>query len=162
MARKQFPKEVTKKIIANNKKALFIGSAVALLFIVFLLSNMPRNSGGPQAPAAPTPITLPTNISRINPSSQASASATPTRTASVSATPIATKEASNSAQPVVKKLPNTSSDTLFYTVKKGDSLAKIGKKICGDKRAWISIAEENSILPPYILQLGETLSINCN
>lgn len=48
-----------------------------------------------------------------------------------------------------------------YEVKKNDNLSKIAKNICGSKSAWVSLAEENNIMSPYVLHEGQTLVIPC-
>lgn len=64
-------------------------------------------------------------------------------------------------QPLVKKLPNTSSK-VTYMVENEDSFVTIGEKLCGDDEAWLSIVETNKILYPYIIHPGETYIITCN
>lgn len=63
---------------------------------------------------------------------------------------------------IVDKLPHTSSSSVNYEVRKGDNLAKLGKLFCQDKRAWIHLAELNQISEPYILTVGDQVTINCN
>lgn len=63
-------------------------------------------------------------------------------------------------QPMVKKLPNTSSK-VTYTVEENDSIATIGEALCGIDRAWLSIAATNNLFYPYTIHAGEEYIITC-
>lgn len=89
----------------------------------------------------------------------ATLSPTPTLTKTISAT--ATAQMNEKKQPLVKKLPNTSSK-VTYTVEENDSLATIGEKLCHTQEAWVSIAATNTILYPYTIYPGETFIITCS
>jgi len=60
-----------------------------------------------------------------------------------------------------KKIEKTKDEEVSYQVKKNDSLAKIGKEFCGNKSAWLSLAEKNNLTSPYIIHEGENLIIAC-
>lgn len=54
----------------------------------------------------------------------------------------------------------TSSTTYeTYTVKSGDTLAKIATFLWGDAGRWTRLAEANAIPAPYTLQVGQKLLV---
>lgn len=48
-----------------------------------------------------------------------------------------------------------------YTVQKGDSLWKIGVKICNNGYVWTRVARDNSIRNPNLIEIGQKLTVNC-
>lgn len=59
------------------------------------------------------------------------------------------------------QFPDTPSK-VTYTVLENDSLAEIGKKLCGSENAWVSIAATNNLLYPDLIYPGETYIITCH
>lgn len=47
-----------------------------------------------------------------------------------------------------------------YVVQPGDSLWRIGQKVCGDGLAWRAIARDNRLADPDLLMVGQVLSID--
>ncbi len=62
---------------------------------------------------------------------------------------------------IVKKLPNTKTDAFVYTVRNNDSLARIGKTFCNDRKAYLYLSESNHLTVPYALHVGQKLTIAC-
>jgi nucleoid-associated protein YgaU len=50
-------------------------------------------------------------------------------------------------------------DTQAYTIKAGDSLAKISKRFYGVQKDYMEIAEANSIEDPNKIQVGQELTL---
>lgn len=164
MARK---KKITKKpastvsskrysrLVASNRNSLIAGTlaVVFLLGLVFAI-NRSKNHNAPLPPMAPKAPSV-----NISTTATPSASIAPTTTNATASAMQAGKNATGSAP--VKKLPFTSSDRIFYTVKNGDSVARIGNRLCNDKRAWLYIEQDNNLVEPYSLQPGDTLIISC-
>ncbi|HSX40169.1 MAG TPA: LysM peptidoglycan-binding domain-containing protein [Candidatus Saccharimonadales bacterium] len=69
------------------------------------------------------------------------------------------KEISTAAR--ITPTPTPVTKEVIYTVKENDSIATIGKAVCNDDRAYLYIADQNNLYPPYTLQPGDKLSITC-
>lgn len=157
-------KQTLQGALRNNLPQALIGVAVVLGLIVIGYNasrkntpEIPNQTVGPSA-AATVSASITGEMTVTPQSTTATASLVPSFTPS----PTPTKASSaNDQKPVVKKLPATSSEKIYYTVKNGDNSAKIGLKYCGDKRAWLSIVEENNLYPPYLLQPGDIITISC-
>lgn len=155
----------------NNVPQALIGVAVVLGLIVIGYNISRKNASDQKQPDQTiTPTAVATISALVSQEVIVTPESTPTKTVSPkvtaspvpSFTPTPTKAPSaNGGKPVVKKLPATSSERVYYTVKNGDSIARIGMKYCNDKRAWLSIVEENNLYPPYILQPGDIITISC-
>ena len=133
----------TTQLIAKNRTAILVGSAVVLLLVAFALNyTMKKNPQG----TFPNPTIIPL----------------PTKTASTPIPSSVQKEATSSAKSrVVKKLPMTSGENIEYTIKKGDTLYSIGLTFCNEKSSWTDIAEQNRLTSPYKLYSGNTLTFSC-
>jgi hypothetical protein len=53
----------------------------------------------------------------------------------------------------------TTSGARSYTVRRGDSLARIAARECGASRCWPKIARANRIRKPYLLRAGQVLQL---
>jgi nucleoid-associated protein YgaU len=141
----------------SQTQSLAIGSIIVGLGLFALTTFTVKNKAQWQANVFPTAAVSPiATISSIQMTS--TMSATPTVTKMISATSTA-KMADK--MPIVKKLPNTTSK-VTYTVEPHDSIAKIGERLCGSERAWLSIVATNNIMYPYTIHPGETYIITCN
>lgn len=152
-------KETTSFFMGLSKsqtQSLALGSIVVGLGLFALATFTWNNKTQWQAQVFPTASVSPTVTSSAM--TNASMSATPTLTKMISATSTA-KMADKS--PLVKKLPNTTSK-VTYTVENNDSIAKIGERLCGSNRAWLSIVTTNNMVYPYTIHPGETYIITCN
>lgn len=160
-------RQTLQNALYNNVPQALIGVAVVLGLIV-IGYNVSRRNASDQKQPAPTPTAVATISASITETMTATPVATITSIISATTKPTinptstpAQERQMNGKKPVVQKLPATSSDKIFYTVKKGDNSAKIGLKNCNDKRAWLYIVEDNNLYPPYILQPGDIITISC-
>lgn len=150
-----FAYKSTEDMILSDGAKTYNPPATAITPTNFIVDSMEKPTAMAAKPSeAPgvqvSPTTMPTMT--IAPTVQATPTAMPTAmTANPSPKPVA----------MVKKLPNTSSK-VTYTVMDNDNIAKIGKKLCGSDRAWLSIVETNNIPYPYTIHSGETYIITCN
>jgi LysM repeat protein len=46
-----------------------------------------------------------------------------------------------------------------YTVRRGDSLARIAARECGTARCWPKIAQANNIRKPYVIRTGQVIQL---
>lgn len=164
MARKKTQKKALPRhssLIEKNKRALVIGTIVVAALGILTAQSL-QNKGNNKE-VFPTPIELPKELTVKNDQKATASASITAKPATASATPAvkAEKESTPSAKAVIKKLPNTASETIYYTVKKGDSVARIGNRVCGNKQAWTYIAEDNNLSYPYTLQVGEIIAVNC-
>lgn len=63
--------------------------------------------------------------------------------------------------PIVKKLPFTKGNSFKYTLKEGDSMAKIGNVFCNDPKAYLYLRELNNITEFDTLHPGDTIVVKC-
>jgi nucleoid-associated protein YgaU len=57
------------------------------------------------------------------------------------------------------EMATSGGDTQAYTIKAGDSLAKISKRFYGVQKDYMEIAEANSIEDPNKIQVGQELTL---
>lgn len=146
-----FAYKSTEDMILSDGARTYNPPATAITPTNFVVNSMEKPTSAEVTPSeAVSPTAKPTMA--VTPTAQATPTSIPTVVA-----------AKPSPKPVamVKKLPNTSSK-VTYTVMDNDNIAKIGKKLCGSDRAWLSIVETNNIPYPYTIHTGETYIITCN
>lgn len=67
--------------------------------------------------------------------------------------------ASISAQITPTATPSAQNN--YYVLQPNESLAKVGERMCGDKRAYLYIEEDNGLVEPYTLHPGDSVVVNC-
>jgi nucleoid-associated protein YgaU len=71
-----------------------------------------------------------------------------------------TKTAALVTPPVVTLGTDPAMKVGEYVVVPGDSLWKLAEKYMGDGFKWSVIAKENNLAPPYVLEVGQKLTVN--
>ncbi len=156
-----------RELIRLRGRSLAVGSIIVLGVILVLGITIAKTNPfaklNPSISLTPKTVVLtpePTKTAKITQTS------TPTTTPSIPTpsvktqvttpiTPTISGVMAQKSKPVVKKLPSTSSNT--YVVQDGDSLARIGANVCGDKRAYLYLIEDF----PFTLHPGNELHISC-
>lgn len=148
MTRKRVKKQEFNDIVEKYGKQLIIGSIVLIAALGILSNQILKKK--------PSVIVSPTPTIAVTPS----VTTTPQKTTDTAREAL-TNKVTTPAPKLVTKLPLTKGETISYIVKKNDSIAKLGETFCNNKRAWITIAEDNNIYYPYTIQPGDILKISC-
>lgn len=150
-------KQSAQTLIQTRSRSLVIGTAVVVGGLALLAFALSRSNTAfqPLPPVAPSIIPLTVTAPEAN---TTKTEATPTQKQQQTQKPTVTPSVAQKAP--VKKLPNTSKG-IMYTMQDGDSIARVGNTLCGDTRAYLYIAEDNSLYEPYVLQPGNTILVQC-
>lgn len=138
------------KLARKNTKQLFLGALIVATVLIGISKVVHRTATLTQdlVPAISIgPSEIPAYLS-------------PTKT-SEQVTSTTQTENNSYKKPVIKKLPFTASEPVSYTLKEGDSLAKLGSVFCNDKRAWMYLEQLNNLNEPYMLHPGDIITISC-
>ncbi len=161
---------------ASSMEKKYIQAAIGFFLVIAIGSFLFQTLKGGVHPQAlhtqniisPIPLHAATSES-VSPSitpTQVTVKSTGTQAASTKSAVLITKDViptspSATTSALVKKLPFTKSEPFLYSVREGDSVASIGTTFCDDPRAYLQIIEENNLIYPYILQVGDQLVISC-
>lgn len=157
-------KEIKETSFLNRPERKRAAIGIAVVGIVLLLTAWISANKTQKTPSTtPTPTPIISGPSAIPSTTITASTATPTQPPKITVTP-SVKPTITQPTPTAKisRLPTTDGEPAVYTVRKGDSLAKIGFVFCNDKTAWIRIAAQNNIVSPYTIHPESTLTVSCN